>query len=43
MIKRALDWEPAIPFRAGLAKTYAWIQKQCGERAVQAFDCTVDH
>ena len=28
MIKRVLHWEPTIPFRVGLAKTYAWIEQQ---------------
>jgi nucleoside-diphosphate-sugar epimerase len=28
MIQRILHWEPKIPFSVGLAKTYAWIEKQ---------------
>jgi nucleoside-diphosphate-sugar epimerase len=32
LIKRVLGWEPGIPFRAGLAKTYAWIEEQYRER-----------
>ena len=28
MIKRILHWEPSIPFRAGLKKTYRWIEQQ---------------
>jgi len=28
MIKRILGWEPSTPLRAGLAKTYAWIEGQ---------------
>ena len=28
LIRRYLDWEPAIPLRAGLEKTYAWIYDQ---------------
>ena len=27
-IKKILGWEPDIPLRAGLAKTYAWIKEQ---------------
>ncbi len=27
-IKQVLGWEPATPFHEGLAKTYAWIEKQ---------------
>jgi GDP-D-mannose 3', 5'-epimerase len=32
MIQRILKWEPSIPFRDGLAKTYAWIEQQYRER-----------
>jgi GDP-D-mannose 3', 5'-epimerase len=28
MIKRVLGWEPSTPLRAGLAKTYPWIEEQ---------------
>jgi nucleoside-diphosphate-sugar epimerase len=28
MIKRVLHWEPSIPFRVGLKKTYRWIEQQ---------------
>ena len=28
LIKRYLDWEPTIPLRTGLEKTYAWIYDQ---------------
>ena len=28
MIKRMLGWEPSIPFRVGLKKTYRWIEQQ---------------
>ena len=32
-IKQVLGWEPATPFHDGLAKTYAWIEKQyCAAR-----------
>jgi GDP-D-mannose 3',5'-epimerase len=27
-IKQYLDWEPSIPLRVGLEKTYAWIYDQ---------------
>ncbi|MBN1668437.1 MAG: NAD-dependent epimerase/dehydratase family protein [Anaerolineales bacterium] len=27
-IKSVLDWEPSTPFRAGMEKTYAWIEAQ---------------
>ena len=27
-IKQYLDWEPSLPLREGLRKTYAWIQEQ---------------
>ena len=32
MIKSVLGWEPHTPFRAGLAKTYAWIAQQYEDR-----------
>jgi GDP-D-mannose 3',5'-epimerase len=32
MIKSILGWEPSTPFRAGLAKTYAWIAQQYEDR-----------
>jgi GDP-D-mannose 3', 5'-epimerase len=32
MIKRILGWEPNTPFRDGLAKTYAWIERQYMDR-----------
>jgi nucleoside-diphosphate-sugar epimerase len=32
MIERVLGWEPTTPFRAGLAKTYAWIEQQYRDR-----------
>jgi nucleoside-diphosphate-sugar epimerase len=40
MIKQVLGWEPSIPFREGLAKTYAWIEQQyrdreAGKRTIQ--------
>ncbi|HVP91332.1 MAG TPA: NAD-dependent epimerase/dehydratase family protein [Terriglobales bacterium] len=28
MIKRVLGWEPSTPLRAGMAKTYRWIEEQ---------------
>ncbi len=28
MIRRVLGWEPSTPLREGLAKTYAWIERQ---------------
>ena len=28
MIKRELGWEPDLPLREGMAKTYAWIKEQ---------------
>jgi GDP-D-mannose 3',5'-epimerase len=31
-IKQILNWEPGIPFRTGLAKTYAWIEQQYADR-----------
>jgi nucleoside-diphosphate-sugar epimerase len=34
MIKRLLGWEPSIPFRTGLATTYAWIAQQYEDRKV---------
>ncbi len=33
-IQQVLDWEPNIPFREGLAKTYAWIEQQYADRKV---------
>jgi nucleoside-diphosphate-sugar epimerase len=32
MIKQILNWEPSTPFREGLAKTYAWIERQYHDR-----------
>jgi nucleoside-diphosphate-sugar epimerase len=32
MIQSILGWEPTTPFRAGLAKTYAWIVQQYEDR-----------
>jgi nucleoside-diphosphate-sugar epimerase len=31
-IKQVLGWEPNLPFRDGLAKTYAWIEQQYYDR-----------
>jgi nucleoside-diphosphate-sugar epimerase len=31
-IKQVLDWEPDTPLRAGLQKTYAWIEQQYTDR-----------
>ncbi|MBN1937247.1 MAG: NAD-dependent epimerase/dehydratase family protein [Anaerolineae bacterium] len=31
-ILQTLGWEPNMPFRAGLAKTYAWIEQQYADR-----------
>jgi nucleoside-diphosphate-sugar epimerase len=31
-IQQVLSWEPRIPFREGLAKTYAWIEQQYADR-----------
>ncbi len=31
-IQQVLGWEPHIPFREGLAKTYAWIEQQYTDR-----------
>jgi len=31
-IKKLLGWEPGIPLREGLEKTYAWIRQQCLDR-----------
>jgi nucleoside-diphosphate-sugar epimerase len=31
-IKQVLDWEPGTPFKDGLARTYAWIEKQYQDR-----------
>ncbi|MGO8751024.1 MAG: NAD-dependent epimerase/dehydratase family protein [Thermoguttaceae bacterium] len=33
MIQRILNWEPATPFKTGLAKTYAWIEQQYRDRS----------
>ena len=32
MIQQVLGWEPTTSFRAGLAKTYAWIEQQYHDR-----------
>ena len=31
-IKQLLGWEPSIPLRDGMAKTYAWIEQQYKDR-----------
>lgn len=31
-IKQVLNWEPSTPLRAGMAKTYAWIEQQYADR-----------
>jgi nucleoside-diphosphate-sugar epimerase len=31
-IKKVLNWEPKTPFKVGLAKTYAWIERQFADR-----------
>jgi len=31
-IKKVLGWEPSTPFRAGLTKTYRWIEQQYKDR-----------
>ena len=33
-IQQVFDWEPNIPFREGLTKTYAWIEQQYADRKV---------
>jgi GDP-D-mannose 3', 5'-epimerase len=33
-IKNVLGWEPTIPFREGLAKTYVWIEQQYADRKI---------
>ena len=32
LIKEILNWEPDTPLRAGLTKTYAWIERQYADR-----------
>jgi nucleoside-diphosphate-sugar epimerase len=32
MIRSVLGWEPKIPLRVGLAKTYRWIEQQIRDR-----------
>jgi len=32
LIKKILHWEPTTPLRAGLEKTYAWIEQQYADR-----------
>jgi nucleoside-diphosphate-sugar epimerase len=32
MIREVLDWEPHIPLRTGMEKTYAWIAQQYADR-----------
>jgi nucleoside-diphosphate-sugar epimerase len=32
MIKRILNWEPSTPLRAGLERTYRWIERQYADR-----------
>lgn len=33
-IKQVFNWEPNIPFRDGLTKTYAWIEQQYADRKI---------
>jgi len=28
LIRKKLKWEPSIPLKTGLAKTYRWIEQQ---------------
>lgn len=32
LIKEKLGWEPSVPLRTGMEKTYAWISKQVEKR-----------
>jgi nucleoside-diphosphate-sugar epimerase len=32
MIKERLGWEPNLPLKEGIAKTYAWIEQQYADR-----------
>lgn len=32
MIKERLGWEPGLPLKEGVAKTYAWIEQQYMDR-----------
>jgi GDP-D-mannose 3', 5'-epimerase len=34
LIKKYLDWEPSIPLRKGMKKTYDWIKEQVSEKSV---------
>jgi GDP-D-mannose 3',5'-epimerase len=39
LVRKYLNWEPGIPLREGMAKTYAWIydqymKRQRGERTI---------
>jgi nucleoside-diphosphate-sugar epimerase len=36
LIRRYLNWEPSIPLRTGLEKTYAWIYDQYVAREKQS-------
>jgi GDP-D-mannose 3', 5'-epimerase len=36
LIQREFGWEPSIPLREGLAKTYAWIEGQLAQRFAPA-------
>jgi nucleoside-diphosphate-sugar epimerase len=36
MIRAILGWEPSTPLRAGLAQTFAWIERQYALRQAGA-------
>ena len=42
-IQQVLQWEPTIPFRTGLAKTYAWIEQQYADRKVGKHTVRISH
>jgi GDP-D-mannose 3', 5'-epimerase len=35
LIRKKLDWEPTLPLRAGMEKTYAWIKQQVDEQQIK--------
>lgn len=36
LVRASLDWEPSSPLRAGIAKTYRWIEQQVREASLVA-------
>ena len=42
LLKQVLDWEPQISLEEGIARTYAWIEKQVAEKLTQSEGAATD-